>query len=442
MSPRPTRPPGKPRPRRATQFRATVERLDRRELMAAGVTGTTIPINGDVRTPLLVEDIEYYMPGLGGVPLEPVGTPVPLVSLQGDPTSTLTPSSYSGTVDWGDGTATDAAVFGTFNSQFGYAPGPQLTVNGPEHTYASPGTYTITVSVTGPGDTTPTVYTDTATIGNIPTITGQLNPASDTGLFSYDYITADNTPNFVGTTQPEAMVMISATSDTTGQTLVVGSSFADASGQWSITTIPFVDGSYHLTAEAVATSGATATTLLTSSLFNDPPLVIDIAGPKVTGFQITNAKTGTFMVSFLDAGGVLLPPTATPASYAISRSSPPLRKGQTLAASNLALATTSNYPGNLSSTYPVVVTGTLSGGKPLSSGTYTFTVHAAGIFALSGAQLDGEFTGKFPTGNGQAGGDFQVKFTVKNGKASQPTVVKPVKVTHPVKAKAVASHHA
>ncbi len=88
--------------------------------------------------------------------------------------------------------------------------------------------------------------------------------------------------------------------------------------------------------------------------------------------------------------------------------------------------------------------GRLNGSKPLiaKNGTYVFTIHSAGVVSLAGAPLDGEFTGKLPTGDGNPGGDFQVKVNVRNGKASGPIAIAPVKpTTHFVKIKAAPGKH-
>ena len=431
MNARPPHPVGKPRPHRMTSFRAGVERLDRRELMAAGVTGTVIPVNGNVGTPLLVENIQDYMPGLGGVPLEPVGTPIPLVRLT-TTASTLPATGYTGTVDWGDGSTPDAAQFGQDKSSSSLGvPANELDVNGPEHTYTTPGTYTITVSVTGPGDTAPTVSTTTATISTAPGVTGQINSAIVGALVANHAITADKTPNFTGTTQPGATVVLTAESFATAQSLVVGTAVADAAGNWSITTVPFVDGTYVFTATATSTFGGTTSQVLTgnplkpyNNFFDPYYVVIDATGPKVAGFEVTHFKTGGVEVYYYDPAGVVINSTVAPGLYAVSRTSPAPARGQAFTVTNLsAQVPTDVYVGPSAATL-VPVVGKFTTGKPIPrNGTYIFTIASGGVVDLLGMGLDGEFAGNFPSGNGQAGGNFQVKITVRNGVVSGPLPV-------------------
>ncbi len=434
MYARPTDLAASRRTRRPTRFRANVEPLDRRALLAAGATGTVVPVTGNVDAPLQIGLYAAGSVGIGGVeiPRAPVGTPIPLVGLTSGTSTALTTQGYTGTVDWGDGTATDAAVFNAYDPNVAdFAQPGQIDANGPEHTYTTPGTFTITVSVTGPGDTAPMVYHDTATISAAPPLTGQLSRFSDTGFSDDDNITADNTPDFVGTTQPGASVVLTTTSIATGQSLVVGSAVADASGNWSVVTVPFVDGTYSFSATATSTFGGSTTTSLIGSLLYPDNIRIDATGPKVSGFQITNFQTGTFEVYYTDPAGLLLPGTVNASNYSVTRTTPKPTKGQTFSVSGLTVqgpvdgSTTPTISGML-----VPVVGKFTTGKPIpKNGTYVFTIASAGIVGLSGATLDGEFAGNFPSGNGQAGSNYQVKITVRNGKVSGPIPLTQTKAT-------------
>ncbi len=398
---------------RAAQRRrfATVERLDARRLMATGFTGTPVPVAGFFATPLSLVD-------------EPGGTftaPVALVRLEGADATDAQAGNFAGTVNWGDGSASDAALIGNFLATEAGSPGDDvLYVNGMDHTYARPGTYTITVAVTGPGDSAPTTYTDTATISAAPVLTGALDRASDTGAVDDDDVTADTTPTFVGTAQPGTMIDLTATSVAMGQTLVVGSGVADASGIWSITATPFVDGFYTIAIAATSTYGASAALTILGSSPSIMPLAIDTAGPTITDFRVTNARTGAFTITYSDPADLLAAPTTEPTLITVNRPSPAPRKGQHFA---IATLTSSVFPSLLSAP-TVVVTGTLTGGhgKPLvtRNGVYTFAIDSSQIVSLSGVPLDGEYSGHFPTGDGQPGGDFRVKVVVKNGKPGSP----------------------
>ena len=433
--------------RRPTRLRAIVESLDTRLLMASGITGTVEMINGTTGGPLpVLGNVSYPT---SEVAFAPVGTPVPLVELTSSATGPLSSTGYSGTVNWGDGSPVDSALFGTFipaYTSFQVPPANTLQVNGPDHTYKTPGTYPVTISVNEPGDSAPTVFHATATI--TLGIEGKLNPASDTGYFNNDYVTSINTPNFSGTTEPGASVVLSATSNATGQTLIVGTGVADASGAWSVTTVPFADGTYAINAKATDPSGNTANALLAGRFneFSTQFLVIDATGPKITSFKVTNAKTGAFKLGLSDPVGLFVGPLTDPTTYVVGRTSPTPRRGQTFPVANLTLTppvtpTIASAP-LIAST--VTVTGTLGNGKRLTNGVYTYTIHSSSIVSLSGASLDGEYLGKFPTGNGVAGGDFQVKVNIRNGKASGPIAITPItpKATYTVaKAKAAAAKH-
>ena len=126
-----------------------------------------------------------------------------------------------------------------------------------------------------------------------------------------------------------------------------------------------------------------------------------------------------------------------PASYTVSVVSAQAPKGRKVPVASLTLDTLLGAtigPAPSVAYPPATVTGTLGTGGSLitgrGNGSYIFTIHSAGIISLSGAALDGEYTGKYPTGNGVSGGDFQVKINVRNGKASGPIRVTPIKARH------------
>ena len=389
----------------------------------------------------------------------PVGTPVPLVTLTSS-TGPLAPAGYTGTVNWGDGTPVDAASFTPFPARSlnflfaGLVPGQTLFVDGPDHTYQTPGTFDVTIAVTAPGAATATISHDSITIAApMITLSGQLNPASDSGISDTDGVTNINTPSFFGTTQPGATVVltISSATDLGAAPVVVGAGVADPAGNWSIQSSPLYDGFYFVTATATGKFGASVTTgvgpLLTGPGGNLGELIIDTIGPKIAGFQVTNARTGTFQVGFTDPYGLVLAPLTDPSNYVANRPSPTPRKGQKFPVATLTASTVSYGPGPMptTSTYPVLVTGTLGGRKPLvtRNGTYTFVIHSAAIISIAGTPLDGEFAGRFPSGDGHPGGDFRVRINVRNGKIGRAVVLAPAATTtHPVRAQALSRHRA
>jgi len=429
--------------RRPTRFRAVVEALDPRRLMASGVTGVVATVSGSANAPLTT--VQYNLPpalGLGGLlpSPAPIGTPIPLVRLFGPTFETLSASSYSGTVDWGDGSAVDAALFGDFVLTTPlFLPNNTLLVSGPDHTYQTPGNYTITISVTGPGDSAPTVYHDVTTITRALTI--ELNSSSDSGFFNNDNVTAITTPNFLGVTSPGANVVVSATSASTGQTLVVGTGVADASGFWSVTSVPFADGAYTISAQSLDKTGTSSSAILVGQnpWLNSHSLVIDTVGPKITGFRVTNTKRATFQATFSDPNGLFFASLADPNTYVVNRLAPTPKKGQTFPV--ISLGVTAPVVSSIDDSpplafSPIVVTGSVGTGKPIinGNGVYRFTIHSTAVLGLSGAPLDGEYLGKFPTGNGVPGGEFRVKVNVHDGKPSGPIAIRPItpKATHEV----------
>ncbi len=401
--------------RRSTRFRASVEALDARQLLAAGVTGQVVKLDAIVEESVSFTNIDFT-----GLPLDGIYS-VPLVTLSST-AGPLLASGVTATVDYGDGTPVAAAEAVAITR----SPG-QLVIDGPDHTYTTPGTYKITIAVVEPGDTSPTIFVNPITVNPPPiSITGQLSggTSSFTGPFGDTMSTNATRPRFAGFTQPGATIVLTATNlANPSLNLVVGTGTANASGNWDITLVPFVDGRYNIAALATGQFGATAGAFLAGPFDNF--LQVDTAGPKVVSFQITNARTGSFAIGFDDPYGMNLYPLTQPSTYSLTRTSPATRKGQTFTVTNLQ---SSVQPDTLSSyTFaPVVVTGTLTTGKtPITqNGTYTLTLPSTDFNSLSGAPLDGEYTGHFPSGNGQGGGNFRVRFTIRNGKASGPIAIK------------------
>ena len=203
------------------------------------------------------------------------GNPLP-------PTGSSSIADFTATIDWGDGTASTA---GTILALLGTTT-PTYEVTG-SHTYADAGvnggtgTYTIQVLVQDVGGSRLTI-TNTAHVADIPiTVTGQLNPASDSGVSDTDDITNVTQPNFFGTSEPLSHVTLSATPIGGGLSQTLGTVQAGSDGSWNITSgVALADGSYQITATAVDQFGETTTT---APVVITPDLVIDTAGPVITG---------------------------------------------------------------------------------------------------------------------------------------------------------------
>ena len=390
-------------PRRAT--RPAVEVLGPRRLPAVNLTITTLAVPGVAGSPLVAMN-----PLFPGSPQ--AGQPIPLVLIEGG--ISVASGAYSGTVDWGDGSPAEPISTQSYTGPPEGDAGAVL-VEGPAHTYLAPGTFAITVSLTESGQAA--VYHPTVTIAPAaPRITGGLNPLSDSGLFNFDALTNVSTPNFLGTTEPGATVTLTATSSANPSVAVpVGSGVADSNGAWSITSAPLADGSYRITASVVGTSGATASKDLLGgpSLFPNR-LIITHAGPQIEGFTILDGRRGTFQVTFRDPNGLLVSPLTVRGIYTVSRVP---SRGQALGVTGLTRTPIPDYPVGYT-TDPVVVTGRLGKGRApnLRNGSVDFSIRGDAILDIAGNSLDGEYAGRFPTGDGQAGGDFRVRVRLRNGR--------------------------
>lgn len=314
---------------------------------------------------------------------------------------------YSATIDWGDGTSRETGVI----TRPG-APGGPFFVSG-THTYGDSGvnggvgTYPIVVTIHDDGGTTLTIG-NTAHIADVPiTLTGQLNPASDSGKSHSDGITNVNQPNFFGTSEPNSHVSLFSTPTGGSGATLIGQGVADASGFWSITSDRLADGSYTITATAVDASGHTTTTAPLSILPNlkEGPLVIDTVGPRATAVSF-DRLTGKVLLTFQDdRSGMLQQTLVDAANFAFNK-----QHSRPLGRFIITSLTVSGGPG---ATDPQSVEAVINHGAYLRGGFYQIIAHAAsvvlpsGIQDLAGNALDGEFYGPATaTGNGVPGGDL------------------------------------
>ena len=223
------------------------------------------------------EATTFPVPEFGGAPSNNPGQlfsgPVAVFSDANPlpPTGSSSIADFTATIDWGDGTPLTA---GTIVALLG---GPTYDVTG-SHTYATSGvnggdgTYKIQVFVVDTGGARLTLI-DTATVADNPiTVTGQLNPASDSGLSTGTPDVTDVTqPDFFGTvlatlpsgaTVPEPYAHVSLFATLSGGTPVsIGTVQAGSDGSWNITSgVTLAAGRYTITATAVDQFGETTTT--------------------------------------------------------------------------------------------------------------------------------------------------------------------------------------
>ncbi len=329
----------------------------------------------------------------------------------GNPTAPLTDYNYV-MINWGDGTP---ATIGTV-SQPGGA-GTPFVVGG-VHTYADAGVnggtghYPIVVNVHDVDGSTLAIAS-TADVADVPlSVSGKLNPTSDSGISNTDNITNVTQPNFIGaTSQPNATITLYATMSGGSTAVPIGTGTSDASGAWSITADqPLADGAYYVTAVAVDAAGHT----VSSTTAVVPDLVIDTVGPKVTGVRFDRFQ-GRIVATFQDYGG-------------LNNTGVGLTQPSLIDANNYQLVTIhhprvgkyrmnviSDVPGSPSG--PQTVTLTINKGHYIRGGWYQFTIYSAspidtsGIRDIAGNALDGEFYGYFPSGNNLRGGNFVAQLT-------------------------------
>ena len=343
-----------------------------------------------------------------------------------DPGATITDYTYV-TIDWGDGTPQTA---GTVSGEATPGGSPNAFFVSGTHTYADAGVnggighYPITVNVHDMDGSTLTI-TNTANVADVAlTVTGKLNPASDSGASNSDDITNVVQPNFLGTTnQPDATVTLYATASGSTTAILIGQGVSNANDAWSITSNQaLANGSYTITAIAVDSSGHTVspTTTIVSAL------VIDTVGPKVTSVQF-NRFQGQIQVTFQDYGGLNNAGVGLNMATVIDANNYQLTTVHHPRVGKYRVNVISDVPGTTSGTQ--VATLSINGGKYIRGGWYFFTIHSvsptdlSGVKDIAGNALDGEFYGYFPSGNNHSGGDFVAQLTAIHHTIFAPSTV-------------------
>ena len=162
------------------------------------------------------------------------------------------------------------------------------------HTYADSGdttgtgnigTYPIQVFIVDDDGSRLTVDNTANVADNSIVLTGQLNPASDSGLSTgTPNVTNVKQPDFFGKSEPLSNVTLSATLLPSGAPFIIGQVEAGSDGSWNIKSdIPLADGHYSITATAIDQFGQTIVTVPPSPVVINTNLLIDTAGPVVTG---------------------------------------------------------------------------------------------------------------------------------------------------------------
>ncbi len=329
-----------------------------------------------------------------------------------DSNTAQTESAFDATIDWGDGTSESPGTIIPLSTTGGT--GGLFEIVG-AHVYPSAGVYTIGADVQLPNLLSLGIN-NTASVSSVSqvglTVTGKLNPASNSGVSNTEEITDVVRSDFIGTaSQPDATISLYATAAGSTTPVLIGTGTSDASGAWSITADQsLADGSYAITAVAANPSDQ----MVSGTTTVVPDLVIDTVGPKVTGVSI-DRKRGRIAVTFQDFGG-------------LNNAGVGLDMASVVDAGNYQLVA-ANHPRGPASRVTVasVTSGTTGGtetvtlrvtGRPyILGGRDSLTIDSAspadpsGIQDNAGNALDGEFSGTFPSGNGVPGGDFVARLS-------------------------------
>ena len=191
----------------------------------------------------------------------------------------------------------------------------------------------------GPASAALTVTTDN-TVPGAPGVP-DLAAASDTGTSNTDNVTADTTPTFDGTSEPNATVQLLANA------VVVGTGTASGAGAWTITSSALTDAVYSFTAVQTdaAGNGPSAASAGLSVTINTAvpaaPSAPDLSAASDTGASSTDNITSDTTPTFTGTG---------PASTAIDL----------FAGAVLVGTTTSNASGDWTITSSVLAPGTIS----------------------------------------------------------------------------------
>ncbi len=356
------------------------------------------------------------------------GNPLP-------PAGSSSIADFTAEIDWGDGTP---KAFGTIVSTSNSAATYEVTGS---HTYADAGPtgkYNIQVFVTDDGGSALTID-NTATVTDNPiTVTGILNPKSDSGLSTGTPDTTNvNQPDFFGTVlatlpnmtmTPEAYahVMLFAMNLANGVTVQIGTVQAGSDGSWNIKSqVALTDGHYEIMANATDQFGETAVVgdVITANL------LIDTTGPVIDGLFFNrlngqvdyiikdpvnpdgSAPSGVWVNTLLDSSNYLLTKVHANKAY----------PGKWIV-TNVTATPDPAIP----FAYDVAVT--FNSGAVIQGGFYLFTIRDSSdgnssVQDLAENHLDGEFFGSFPSGNGINGSDFVAELQGYHNKIFAPQTI-------------------
>ncbi len=312
---------------------------------------------------------------------------------------------YSALITWKPGVVLPGKVDGSHGS---------FVVNG-SYTFDTVGSYPVKVVLTRKQGNVSATATSTATAGTSPLTYGRLSPASDTGASHSDGITNVNRPTFQGTAPVGSTVQLLVQWYGQNDLVQVGQGLADSSGGWTIQTVPLVDGVYSIFVRAISPKGqiSPATALISEVRAKSIPLVIDTVAPVIASVVI-DRRNRKLAISFRDdLSGMDTKSLEERSNYDLFGPHP----YRYVAAAVGKLKDTSIITSD-----PMISTVDI---MPASVGTWKINgirVLSGGIQDVAGNALDGEYKGRFPTGNGIPGGMFLRKFSpaISNTPTTQP----------------------
>ena len=350
----------------------------------------------------------------------------------GDPTSTI--ADFTALVDWGDGTPMTA---GTISQPGGV--GTAYVVSG-MHTYADSGdttgtgnigTYPIQVFITDDGGSRLTVDNTANVADNSITLTGSLNPASDSGLSTgTPNVTNVRQPDFSGKSEPLSNVTLSATLLPSGTPFIIGQVESGSDGSWSITSdLPLADGHYSITATAIDQFGQTIVTVPPSPIVITSNLLIDTTGPVVAGmfFNRLNGQVDFIIQDPVNPNGsapsgVWVNSLLDSSNYELTKVHPQKNFPGKYFVSNVTATPDPTIP----FAYDVAVT--FNAGETIRGGYYLMRIRDSSngdssVQDLAENHLDGVFYGSFPSGNGINGSDFVAELQGYHNKIFAPQTI-------------------
>jgi uncharacterized repeat protein (TIGR01451 family) len=307
---------------------------------------------------------------LAGQPLSGV-----VVASFSDTNPSATAASFTASINWGDGTAPTAGTV-VPNGSGG------VNVVG-SHTYRSAPpngatAFTITTTLTAASGAS-LQATSQVSVSVVPlTLTGQLNPASDSGPSNQDHITNFNQPNFNGTSEPGAVVTLYALPTAGGAPIQIAQTTTNSSGFWNVNAgQPISNGSFAINAVANDSLGQSLTQTIVPA---SQPLVIDTVAPTV-GTVSYNRAAGQLVIT-LHAGpaGINVGTVLNAAGYSFTNAT---KRG-----GNLVVGVTAQPLSSGATTETALLT--IKGGKKIKTGTYSLSV-LSGIQDLAGNSLGRNF---------------------------------------------------